>query len=80
MFCVFHWQEEAIAFGIDWEQPSVADITETALVDIPEMHCPLSSERFEELLIELPPLSESTQYGIDLYEKTINFVSLKALY
>ena len=43
-------------------------------VDVPDTPCPLSPMEFEELMGLVPPLSESVNYGIDLYQQAIDFV------
>ena len=72
MLCLFYWQQEANIFGIDWEQ-SVIDITETVSVDIPKTGCPITSEDFEELLMELPP---APTMALTCMKRVLNFVCL----
>ena len=43
-------------------------------IDIQETLCPLHLLEYEELMRLVPALAESTNYGIDLYEETLNFV------
>ena len=72
-------QDEAEQFGVDWDGPvSHEDTDET--VCVPETPCPLSSADMEELLSVVPPLAQSMHYGIDLYERTLLFVSQKLGY
>ena len=44
---------------------------------IPETICPLNALDMDELDDEISPLAETTNYGIDLYEKTLDFISTK---
>ena len=59
-------------FGVDWDGPNVEG--NDAAIDVPETPCPLSLLQYEELMRLVPALAESTNYGIDLYEETLNFV------
>jgi len=55
-------------FGIDWEGPMPhPDNKDT--VAVPEINCPLDLYVFDELDDVIQPLAETTNYGIDLYEK-----------
>jgi len=66
-------------FGVDWEGPMPHPDNEGISdgVVVPEIDCPLDSYTFDELDDVIPPLAETTNYGIDLYEKVLDFVSLK---
>ena len=44
-------------------------------VDIPETLCPLRDSDMEQLYTTIPPLQHSANYGIDLYEHTLSFIS-----
>ena len=68
-------QQEAASFGIDWDQAVTSDTSEGVSVDVPEIESPITLEDLNELLVNVPPLSESTEYGIDLYQRAIDFVS-----
>ena len=46
-------------------------------VVIPEIECPLDEDFLCELGDEISPIGDSTNYGIDLYEKTLDFLSYK---
>ncbi len=61
--------------GIDWEGPIPHAGDAYEVVTVPKTECPLTSEEMEELQAVVPPLALSTQYGIDLYEKTLEFVA-----
>ena len=63
-------------FGIDWDGPFPLYKSDN-VVDVPETPCPLDTTQFEELMRTVPPLSESTTYGIDLYEQTLEYVTEK---
>ena len=65
-------------FGIDWDGPMPhpdEGICETVVV--PETECPLDSYSLDELDEMVTPLADTTNYGIDLYEKVLDFVSSK---
>ena len=76
MYNSINWQDEASAFGIDWEEP-LLHASELAVDDILETTCPLCFEDFEELKFTVPPLRKSDDYGIDVYCQGLEFVSLK---
>jgi len=44
-------------------------------VIVPEIECPLIEAHLDELDDEIVPLSDTMNYGIDLYERTLDFVS-----
>ena len=69
-------QNEAENFGVDWEGPVPREDGDET-VCVPETACPLSDADMEELLSVVPPLAQSEHYGIDLYERTVLFVSQK---
>jgi len=74
-----HLQDELETFGIDWDgpmpHPDDESICETVVV--PEMEFPLDSYSLDELDEMVAPLADTTNYGIDLYEKVLDFVSSK---
>ena len=75
----FVHQDEAEQFGVDWGGPIPHEgIDET--VSVPDTPCPLSSDDMEELQAIASPLDQSVHYGIDLYERTLLFVSQKLEY
>jgi len=63
-------------YGIDWDGPVPHDDSNDIVI-VPETDCPLSVLDLDELNDEVSPLAETTNYGIDLYEKTLDFVSSK---
>ena len=60
-------------FGIDWDGPFPFYRSDN-VVAVPDTPCPLGTSQFEELMRIVPPLSESTTYGIELYEQTLEYV------
>ena len=74
-YIVLDMQDEMEQFDVDWEGPIHRETNET--LSVPETLCPLSNADLEQLLVTIPPLSQSMQYGIDLYERTLQFVSHK---
>ena len=66
-------QDEAQDFGIDWYGPSPIDTT-AELVEIPHTECPIAVEDVQELHQIVPPLSQSYDYGLDLYEEALHFI------
>ena len=65
------------SLGIDWSGPlSFSD--NTVNVDPPEM--PLSTQDYQELCIQVNPLEPSSEYGIELYIETVQFVLNKVIF
>ena len=60
-------------FGIDWDGPFPFNRSDN-VVEVPDAACPLDTSQLEELMRIVPPLSESTTYGMDLYERTLEYV------
>ena len=60
--------------GIDWDGPlPPTDVSEnTVYVDPPEQ--PLTSLDYQELCVTINPLDPSSEYGIELYIETLQFV------
>ncbi len=69
---VFFLQEDAQLYGVDWNGP-IADDEEADSVNVPTIDCPLSDAEYEELCSTVSPLSSSSNYGIDLYIRTLSF-------
>ena len=63
-------------FGVDWDGPVPLEDTSDTLC-VPDTPNPLSSADMEELQALVAPLDPSVYYGIDLYERTLLFVSQK---
>lgn len=64
-------------YGIDWDGPLSTD-TMPEQVDVPQVGAPLTDSDFSQLCQTISPLSPSTNYGIDLYMATLQFVLLHA--
>jgi len=66
-------------FGIDWDGPMPPYLhdDDASAVVIPETNCPLDTFDYGELYHSVNPLADSVNYGIDLYERTLDFVSSK---
>lgn len=60
--------------GIDWDGPLQDDDMDVEQVIIPESHSPLTEEHYSTLQDTLSPLSESEDYGIDLYIAAMSLV------
>ena len=60
-------------FGIDWEGPVNIDVDEREVI----IACPLTEVDLEELRSTIQPLSQSNEYEIDIYERTVEFVVQK---
>ena len=58
-------------YGVTEE--GLATDEDTSSVDIPENTFHLDDEHFEQLRQVIDPLSESENYGIDLYLQTLDF-------
>ena len=69
-----HLQTEAEHFGIDWGGPVSS---EDSSVSVPETNCPLTACDLQELQCAVTPLASSSEYGVDLYERTLDFVGRK---
>ncbi len=66
-------QDEAL-YGIDWDGPSpLEDDAESVIV--PECPCPLNDDEVDELAALVSPLQASQDYGIDLYQLALHFVT-----
>ena len=79
------WQDEREYYGIDWDGPIPQDDDDddnvnydgNGMIVVPQIESPLDEACLDELSDEVLPLADTTSYGIDLYEKTLDFVSLK---
>ena len=63
-------------YGIDWGGPVPIEDLDSS-VTVPETHCPLTACDMLELQCNVAPLASSTEYGVDLYTRTLQFVSRK---
>ena len=59
-------------YGVDWDGPLPTDEN---IVEVPDTPCPLSHESYAVLTNEVNPLDETTVHGMDLYERTLAFVT-----
>ena len=59
------------SYGIDEEGPEASD--EEGTVVVPELNFQLSPTDYQRLRDHVDPLSPSENYGIDLYEQTVQF-------
>ena len=78
------WQDEREYYGIDWDGPIPQEEDDdnlncdgNGMIVVPQIESPLDELCLDELNDEVPPLADTTNYGIDLYEKTLDFVSSK---
>jgi len=69
-------QGEVEEFGVDWGGPVPYEDTDETIC-VPETPIPLSRADMEKLQAIVSPLAPSVHYGIDLYERTLLFVSQK---
>ena len=69
-------QDSVTDFEIDWDGPRPSSENDNAVI-VPETPAPIDTSDLEDLMRIVPPLSESTSYGIDLYEYTLDFVCRK---
>ena len=54
------------------------EATNVNIVDVPETECLISDADLEELYTNnIDPLAQSTQHGIDIYEKVLEFLEQK---
>ena len=69
-------QDTVTDFGIDWDGPCPSSENDNVVM-VPETLAPIGISDLEDLMRIVPPLSESTFYGIDLYQNTLDFVIRK---
>jgi hypothetical protein len=74
-------QEEIATYGIDWDGPvpsqewgSSSDWEERDII-VPEITMPFTNEHFDEQLSHLTHANESSNFGVDVYEQVLEFVS-----
>ncbi len=58
--------------GIDWDGPLCCELDSTVQVD--PVDIPGSQNSYDELCVQISPLLESADYGIDIYNKTLLFL------
>lgn len=63
-------------YGVDFEDESIPpdDDPENAGVVIPTIQVNISDEQVEELKTTIDPLSDSDDYGLDIYQRTLDFL------
>ena len=74
------WQGEREDYGIDWDGPvphddDIDDVDDNINYDSVIVPCPLDGTHLDELNAEISPLANTTNHGIDLYERTLDFIS-----
>lgn len=52
-------------YGIDWDGPCVAEMTES--VEVPITNCPITQQQLEELNEMIDPIQNCHDYGVSLY-------------
>ena len=64
-------------YGVDFEDDSISpdDDPEDAGVMIPTIQVDISDEQIEELKATIDPLSDSDDYGLDIYQRTLDFLN-----
>ena len=72
------WQDEWECYGIDWDGPIPQNDDDdddsincdgNGKIVVPQIECPLDELSLDELNDLVLPLADTTNYGIDLYEK-----------
>ena len=73
-------QEEIATYAIDWNGPipsqewgTSSDWNEQGII-VPEITSPFANERFDERLSHLIHESDSSNFGVDAYERVLEFV------
>ena len=72
---------EAATFGIDWDGPLPTDFYngegagQSNNVEVPNVELPISIEQFQQLEMQVNPYELNTTYGIELYIRTLQFLS-----
>ena len=64
-------------FGIDWGGPIPHSDRNSDGITVPDTPTPLNRADMDELQRIVSPLHSSTNYGIDIYERALHFVSEK---
>lgn len=68
-------QEDCHLHGVDWDGPLPIADDDTTTVTIPHTQCPLTDVALDELQQSINPLSEDNNYGIDVYQAVVQFIS-----
>ena len=61
-------------YGIDWEGPSLLNTNENDNLNFFDISCPITNSQLSELQRIVNPLTESTNYGIELYIHALSIV------
>ena len=61
--------------GIDWNGPLSVEEESDESVVVPECECPLNDAQLDELATHVSPLTSSGNYGVDLFQQVIQFVT-----
>ena len=64
------------SYGVDWNGPLPTD-DDAERVVVPDISIKLDDEEYAELQETIDPKAFSTDYGIDLYLATMNFIDNK---
>lgn len=59
-------------YGVDWDGPLSP---EENAIEVPDTRSPVSNSDYALLIGEVSPLNDTTIHGIDLYERTVQFVT-----
>lgn len=65
-------QAELQLYGVDWDGPLSP---EENAIEVPDTRYPVSNSDYALLIREVSPLNDTTIHGIDLYERTVQFVT-----
>ena len=65
------------SLGVDWNGPIPVGDDNIVNVDPPQV--PLNPQDYQELSIQVNPLEPSSEYGIELYTETVQFVLNKLM-
>lgn len=65
-------------YGIDWDGPVPSEtwgsLTDSDDVVVPELSTAISESQLAQLQQNINPLGQTLNYGIDIYENTLEFV------
>ena len=62
-------------YGVDWEGPS-PNTNENININFPDISCPITNLQLNELQRVVDPLTESTNYSIELYLHALSVVQI----
>ena len=75
--CIIIQVQQLQSLGIDWNGPLPFSDDNIVNADPPQL--PLSPQDYQELCIQVNPLEPSSEYGIELYIETVQFVINKVM-